>query len=51
MIESAKGRFLRYFLMILIAGFFVIPAFTLCFFDCKFFAPKKIASILLFFFR
>jgi hypothetical protein len=46
-----KERITRYILIALIIGFFAIPLTLVCFFDCKFYAPKKIASILLFFFR
>ena len=50
-VASLKSQMIRYFLLALIIGFFVFPVFTLGFFDCKFFVPKKAASILLFFFR
>ncbi len=38
-------------LLALIVAFFAIPISTLCLFDCKLFPAKKIASVLLFFFR
>ncbi len=51
-VASIKGQFIRYFLIALIIGFFIIPAITVCFFDCKVsYTPKKVASALLFFFR
>jgi len=47
-----KEKIIRYILIALITGFFVIPLFLVCFFDCDFSPPaKKIASVLLFFFR
>ena len=48
---SVTTKVIHYFLIALIVGFFAIPFATLCFFDCKFFVPKNIASVLLFFFR
>jgi len=51
-VASIKGRFIRYFLLALIIGFFIIPVITVCFFDCKVsYSSNKIASALLFFFR
>jgi len=51
-ITSIKRRFIRYFLVALIVGFFIIPVITVCFFDCKVsYSPNKVASALLFFFR
>jgi hypothetical protein len=51
-VASAKGRLVRYFLIALIIGFFIIPVITVCFFDCKVsYTPKRIASALLIFFR
>jgi hypothetical protein len=35
----------------LILRFFAIPLVTYCFFDCKPYIPKKVASVLLIFFR
>jgi len=47
-----KEKMASYILIALIAAFFVIPLFLVCFFDCDFSPPaKKIASVLLFFFR
>jgi len=52
MVTSRKEKIIRYILIALIAGFFVIPLFLVCFFDCNFDPPaKKIAHFLLFFFR
>jgi len=50
-ISSIKDRLFGYFLIVLIICFFMIPVVTFCFFECKFFVPKTIASVLLFFFR
>jgi hypothetical protein len=47
----SKTRFIHYLLIILIIGFFVIPIFSYCAFDCKIYPAHKIASILLVFFR
>ena len=52
MVTFPKEKIIRYVLIALIAGFFVIPLFLVCFFECNFEPPaKKIASVLLFFFR
>jgi len=52
MVTSWKEMIVRYILIALIAAFFVIPLFFVCFFQCNFDPPaKKIASVLLFFFR
>jgi hypothetical protein len=52
MAGSHKERIIKYILVALIAAFFVIPLFLVCFFECNFNPPaKKIASALLFFFR
>ncbi len=51
MVVSLKERVIRYILIALIIGFFAIPLASLCWMDCKFFPAKRIASILLFFFR
>ncbi len=49
---QTKGRFLRFFLVALILGFFAFPAITYCFLESKFPSyPKKIASVLVVFFR
>lgn len=45
-----RARLFRYLLLFLIAAFFAIPISALYLFDCKLY-PKKIASVLLFFFR
>ncbi len=50
-VASTKARLIWYLLVALIVGFFSIPVITFCFFDYKFFVPKKVASLLLFFFR
>lgn len=51
-VASAKGRLVRYFLIALIIGFFIIPVLTVCFFDCKVsYTPRKVAHSLLVFFR
>ena len=47
----SKTRFIHYLLITLIIGFFVIPIFAYCAFDCKIYPAHKIASILLVFFR
>lgn len=51
MIASLKVRIIRYILIALIIGFFAIPVAAVCWLDCKYYGPKKIASFLLFFFR
>ena len=52
MVTSRKETIIRYILIALIAAFFVIPLFLVCFFECNFDPPaKKISSVLLFFFR
>jgi hypothetical protein len=48
---STKDRLIRVFLIGLIISFFMIPAVTFCFFDCKFFIAKRTAHVLLVFFR
>ena len=49
---SIKGRLIRYFVVALVIGFFIIPAITVCFFDCKVsYTSNRIASALLIFFR
>ena len=51
-VAFARGGLLRYFLLALIIGFFVIPIITVCFFDCKFsYTTRKVAHALLVFFR
>ena len=50
-VASLKEKVILYALMGLILWFFAIPLVAYCFFDCKPFVPKKIASVLLFFFR
>ena len=50
-IASLKERVVLYALMGLILWFFAIPVVAYCFLDCKPFISKRIASILLFFFR
>jgi hypothetical protein len=51
MVHSIKSRLIKYLLIFLILAFFAIPVSMLCFYDCRFIAPQKAASILLFFFR
>jgi len=51
MAAALKQRVTKYILIALIMGFFATPLIAFCLFDCKFYASKKIASILLFFFR
>jgi hypothetical protein len=47
-----KEKIINYILIALITAFFMIPLFLVCFFECNFDPPaKKIASVLLFFFR
>jgi hypothetical protein len=47
-----KEKIIRYILVALIAGFFVIPLVLVCFFECNFTPPaKKVAHFLLLFFR
>jgi hypothetical protein len=51
MVYSLRSRFIKYLLIVLIFAFFAIPVSMLCLYECRFFAPQKAASILLFFFR
>ena len=51
LVASAKVRLVWYLLLALIVGFFSMPVIAFFFFDCKSFVPKKVASLLLFFFR
>ena len=51
MVHSIKHRFIKYVLIALILAFFAIPVSILYFYDCRFIAPQKAGSILLFFFR
>ena len=51
MFAILKEKMIRYVLLGLIAGFFVFPLVTYCFFDCRIVIPKRAASVLLFFFR
>ena len=48
---SLREKVILYALMGLVLWFFAIPVVAYCFLDYKPFVPKKIASILLFFFR
>ena len=48
---SVKERVILCALMGLILWFFAIPVVAYCFFDCRSYIPKRIASVLLFFFR
>jgi hypothetical protein len=48
---SLKEKVILCALMGLVLWFFAIPLVTYCFFDCKPYIPKKVASVLLFFFR
>lgn len=50
-VAFSKGHVVRYLVIALIIGFFIIPVITFSFFDCQFFVPKRLASALLFFFR
>jgi hypothetical protein len=50
-VASLKERVILCALMGLILWFFAIPLVTYCFFDCRLYIPKRIASVLLFFFR
>jgi len=50
-VASLKEKIILCSLMGLILWFFAIPLVTYCFFDSKPYIPKKIASVLLFFFR
>ena len=50
-VASLKERVILYALMGLILWFFAIPLVAYCFFDLEPFIPKKIASVLLLFFR
>ncbi len=50
--SPVKEKIIRYVLMSLIIGFFLIPFFALCYHDRKIFPGlTKFASILLFFFH
>jgi len=52
MVTSRKEKIVGYILVVLISAFFVIPLFLVYFFECNFDPPaKKVASVLLFFFR
>ena len=51
MVYSIKSRLIKYLLLALIFAFFAIPISIFCLYDCRFIAPQKAASILLFFFR
>ncbi len=48
---SQMGGWVRYILIALIIGFFAMPIAAVCFLDCKVYAAKKMAHVLLFFFR
>ncbi len=48
---SLKEKAILCALMGLVLWFFAIPLVTYCFFDSKPYIPKKVASVLLFFFR
>jgi len=48
---SLREKVILCALMGLVLWFFTIPLVAYCFFDCKPFVAKKIASVLLFFFR
>jgi hypothetical protein len=50
-VDSLKERVVFCALMGLILWFFAIPVVAYCFFDCRSYIPKRIASVLLFFFR
>jgi hypothetical protein len=50
-VASMKERVILYALMGLVLWFFAIPVVAYCFFDCKPYIPKRIASVLLVFFR
>jgi len=49
--HSLKSRLIKYLLIALICAFFAIPVSMLCLYECRFIAPQKVGSILLFFFR
>ncbi|MBP1719144.1 MAG: hypothetical protein H6Q43_2582 [Deltaproteobacteria bacterium] len=51
MVYSIKTQLIKYLLIGLIFAFFAIPLSMLYLYDCRFIAPQKAASILLFFFR
>ncbi len=46
-----KSRFIHYFLSCLIVCFFAIPLTAWCIFESKLFPARRIASLLLIFFR
>jgi hypothetical protein len=50
-VTSLKEKVILNALMGLILWFFAIPLVAYFFFECKPYVPKKIASVLLFFFR
>jgi hypothetical protein len=50
-VASLKEKIKRYIPIALIIAFFAIPLIAVCLFDCKVYAAKRIASLLLFFFR
>jgi len=49
--DSLRSRLMKYFLIALIVAFFAFPLTMICFFDWRYIAPHKAASVLLFFFR
>jgi hypothetical protein len=50
-VASLKEKVILYTVMGLILWFFAIPLVAYCIFDSKPYFPKKIASVLLIFFR
>ncbi len=50
-VAQTKEKFLHLALLTLFAVFLTIPIVGLFMFDCKFYPPKRFASLLLLFFR
>jgi hypothetical protein len=50
-VAQTKEKFFHLTLLALFAVFFTIPIVGLFMFDCKFYPPKRFASVLLIFFN
>jgi len=50
-VAETKEKFLHLALLTLFAAFFTIPVVGLFMFDCKFYPPKRFASLLILFFH
>jgi hypothetical protein len=51
MVQSLRTRLIKFSLLALIFAFFAIPLTMVCLFECRYIVPKRVASVLLFFFR